>query len=149
MPWSATDELLVIGYGNRLRGDDGAGPAVAEALRSTGAVAMPCHQLLPELAETISGYRRLVLVDACADSAPGVVRWQALSPPTEAQVVPIHSFDAPALLAMAAMLYGRTPATLLITIGGQQWDEPDVLSAPVRQAVERVCRELPQRLAER
>src|SRR5262249_51109422 len=59
--------LLVIGYGNELRGDDGVGPAAA---RAVAAWAEPCvqaiatHQLTPELADAIAGAEEVVFVDA-------------------------------------------------------------------------------------
>ena len=74
---------LVIGYGNSLRGDDGAGPYAARLLQNMndegGWDIVACHQLTPELAETISraslviskgdaNYRRL-LGDAHWDPA--------------------------------------------------------------------------------
>lgn len=51
----------------------------------------------------------------------------------------MHVFDAGALLGLTQLLYGRAPRTWLVTIGGCQWDRPDELSAPVWQAVRRVC----------
>ena len=48
--------FLIIGYGNTLRGDDGAGRRVVEALADTlpPGAAVSLHQLTPEWAETIS-----------------------------------------------------------------------------------------------
>ncbi len=50
--------VLVIGYGNALRGDDGAGPAAAAALRDQLPLRIAdvrfFHQLLPELSEVLS-----------------------------------------------------------------------------------------------
>jgi len=59
--------FLVIGYGNPLLGDDGAGPRVVEALE---ALALPdletrvLHQLTPELALEMAGLDTVVFVDA-------------------------------------------------------------------------------------
>lgn len=139
------DRTLVIGYGNRLRGDDGVGPAVAEALKMDGWAAIACHQLLPELAETISRYRRLVLVDACADAPPGEVRWREVESSNPPGGMPIHGFDPAALLAMAARLYGSAPRTSMATIGGEQWDRLDELSPQVRRAMDQVCHDIQQR----
>ena len=61
---------FVIGYGNSLRGDDGAGPEVARrvmALDLPDAEVLEAHQLLPEHAEMISHYERVVFVDASVD----------------------------------------------------------------------------------
>ena len=59
--------LLVIGYGNELRGDDGVGPRVARAVsdwRLPGVTALAVHQLAPELAEPLSLSDAAVFVDA-------------------------------------------------------------------------------------
>ena len=63
--------LLVIGYGNTLRGDDGVGPKVAEAveaLQLPGVRTLVCQQLSPEHAEPISRARVVVFVDAAVDA---------------------------------------------------------------------------------
>ena len=62
------EDVLVIGYGNPLRGDDGAGWKAAELLaedpRLAGAVVLARHQLTPELADDVSRASLVVLVDA-------------------------------------------------------------------------------------
>ncbi len=58
---------LVIGYGNTLRSDDGAGPFVARALEArvpAGTRILDAHQLTPEMAIDISVATRVVFVDA-------------------------------------------------------------------------------------
>ena len=76
--------VLVIGYGNSLRGDDGVGPRVAELAaadpRLAGAVVAAHHQLTPELALDMSAARLVVLVDATTDAAPGVVAVRRVDP---------------------------------------------------------------------
>ena len=60
-------DLLVIGYGNELLGDDGVGPAVARAVqrwRHPRICAIAAHQLTPELVEAIADAERVVFVDA-------------------------------------------------------------------------------------
>ena len=60
-------ELLVIGYGNSLRRDDGVGPRVAEAieeLQLPGVRTLVCQLLTPEFADPIARARRVIFVDA-------------------------------------------------------------------------------------
>jgi hypothetical protein len=50
-------EILVIGYGNTLRGDDGVGPRVAEAIEELnlpGVRTLVCQLLTPEFADPIA-----------------------------------------------------------------------------------------------
>jgi hypothetical protein len=68
--------LLVIGYGNELRGDDGVGPKTAMAVSEwhfPGVKTMVCHQLTPDLAEPIAAAERVVFIDAVAE--PRVFCW--------------------------------------------------------------------------
>jgi hydrogenase maturation protease len=63
---------LVIGYGNELRRDDGAGPAVARLIGEMGLIGVTvesCHQLLPEHAAHIASADRVIFVDATRDGA--------------------------------------------------------------------------------
>ena len=66
--------ILVIGYGNPLRGDDGVGWRVAEeaaALLPDPPVTVLTVQLLtPELADPISRSDLLILIDAAAEGPP-------------------------------------------------------------------------------
>jgi hydrogenase maturation protease len=63
-------DLLVIGYGNDLRSDDGAGRVVADSVDErglTGVTVRSVSQLTPELALEIAGRQRVVFVDASVD----------------------------------------------------------------------------------
>lgn len=67
MPLPAHPTRLVIGYGNALRRDDGAGPAAAALLESRalpGLSVHTCHQLTPELAERLREVVWVAFLDA-------------------------------------------------------------------------------------
>ena len=109
--------LLVIGYGNTLRSDDGVGAKVAAAvdeLGLPGVAALVRHQLTPELAEPISEARAVVFVDAAAD-ASNEVRLRPLEPAAGAQLM-AHAADPRSLLAFARQLFGRCPEAWWLTI---------------------------------
>src|SRR4029079_16715395 len=69
--------LLIIGYGNRLRGDDAAGYLAAESLRTLliapDIEILAVHQLTPELAEPIAVAGRVIFLDAAASGTPGEI----------------------------------------------------------------------------
>ena len=76
----AGGDFLVIGYGNTLRGDDGVGPRVAEAIHQLalpGVRALVCPMLTPELADPISRAHTVIFVDAAVD-APKEVQLRPL-----------------------------------------------------------------------
>ena len=109
---------LVLGYGNDLRRDDGAGPVVAravEALGLPGVRVVTAHQLLPEHAELLSGARRVVFVDATADGEDAVSCY-ALDPATAPLPGLGHGCDPAALVAMAEALFGAKPAAWIVTL---------------------------------
>jgi hydrogenase maturation protease len=111
-----TDDTLVIGYGNELRRDDGAGPRVAraiEALKWAGVRSLAVHQLSPELAEPVAGAGLVIFVDAAsaagAPSAQPVVAGR--SPATLG-----HASDPGWLLALTKAVYGRRPTAWLVSV---------------------------------
>lgn len=130
---------LVIGYGNALRGDDGVGPViaarVAQAAWADQIDTLACHQLLPELAETITHVARVVFVDAAAHGRPGEIRLQSLEPAAADAQVATHRLTPQGVLALADLLYGRVPAAWLLTVTGQDFSHRESLTPVVETAV--------------
>lgn len=135
-------ETWVVGIGNPLRGDDGAGWAVVEALAelATDPVQAVCvHQLLPELLDSIHAADEVIFVDASVDGKPGSVMVTSIQPATDGPASS-HQLHPAVLLAMGVELYGRMPSATLVTITGQDFSYQEQLSPPVQQAVtEAVC----------
>jgi hydrogenase maturation protease len=126
----ANPPFLVIGYGNKLRGDDGVGQHVAREIEAQGwrgARAMAVHQLTPELAEPISAARHVCFVDARADGIGGVVcgSVQPLNGPVDGST---HAFGPAELLSLAQIAYGHCPSATLVTIPGASFDLSETLS---------------------
>ena len=111
-------DTLVLGYGNCLRRDDGAGPEVArrvEALALPGVEVIEAHQLLPEHAEALSRARRAIFVDASVDEGLEEVRVRELRPSSDPSLAP-HASDPESLLSLAALLFERAPEAWLVEI---------------------------------
>jgi hydrogenase maturation protease len=141
-------ELLVIGYGNSLRGDDAVGPRVAEAIESLklqGTRTLSCTLLTPELAATISRARKVVFVDATVESA-AEVELRKLLPAKSSQVFG-HSANPVTLLAIAQDLFGHAPEAWSLAIPVENMDMGEQLSALAKRgvavAVEKI-EEMPQ-----
>jgi len=110
-------EILVIGYGNTLRGDDGVGPRVAEAvgeLHLPGVRTLICPLLTPELADPIARAGKVIFVDAAVD-APRAVQWRRLEPRESLQLM-AHAADPRTMLALARDVFGRAPEAWWLTI---------------------------------
>jgi len=113
--------LLVLGYGNTLRSDDGVGPRVAEAvaeLRLPNVEVLSTPQLTPELAEPVSRARQVVFVDAAID-APREVQLRKLAPADSAQVM-AHAADPRTILALSRDVFGKAPEAWWLTIPIEQ-----------------------------
>ena len=142
--------LLIIGYGNTLRRDDGVGPRVAaavEKLRLPGVLTMACPQLTPELADPLSQAGAAVFVDASVDKQ-GPVRIRRLDPSDSSQIL-AHAADPRVLLALARDAFGRAPQAWMLTIPAKELGFGERLSRPaslgLRDAV-RAVRALNRRL---
>lgn len=132
---------LIIGYGNTLRGDDGVGRVVAEALAEEaidGTEVISCHQLTPELAACLTAVDVAVFVDADGRATPGdVVVTEIRAEPSQASVL-VHDVDPGLLLAMASKLYGRAPPGYMVAVGAESFELGSALSPPVAAAVPKV-----------
>ena len=129
--------LLVIGYGNPLRSDDGVGPKVAEAveeLQMPDVRALICHQLSPEHAEPIARARTVVFVDAAVD-APNDVRLRKLEPGESSQLM-AHAADPRTMLALARDAFGHCPEAWWLTIPAVKLDFGEELSPVARHGFE-------------
>jgi hydrogenase maturation protease len=134
---------LVICYGNPLRGDDGFAWHVAQKLIKANLEQLEVvvvHQLLPELAESISQAHSVVFVDASLEIPAGQVSLQELKP-----IVPLeifsHHLEPAKLLGVAQKLYGRVPETAVaVSVGVQSLGYTEPLSLEVEVAIPKVLK---------
>ncbi len=129
--------VLIIGYGNPLRGDDGFGPLAAELiaqrhLRDLEVVVS--HQLGPELAAALSETDHAVFLDAEAADGTGALRAAAVELRDMSPTGISHQFSPGSLLALTRAVYGRAPAATLVTAAASAFDHGAEISAEVRAA---------------
>ncbi len=128
--------VIVIGYGNTLRSDDGIGQRVANALSHLSNVkSLAVHQLTPELAEALANTNLVIFVDACLTSENNDVQLKKLAPASEC-VFAGHTGDPPSLLALTKALYGDCPQAWWVTIKGVNFELGESLSSVAEQRVE-------------
>jgi hydrogenase maturation protease len=133
-------EILVVGYGNGLRSDDGVGRHIAEQLFDDpgvkGARVLACHQLTPELAVDVSTASLVVLVDARIEGGPpGTVHVERLEAGRRARAASSHGFDPAELIDLTGRLYGPPPPVVLVTVTAGSTEVGDTLSPAVAAAV--------------
>jgi hydrogenase maturation protease len=130
---------LIVGYGNSLRGDDGVGQAAARALAHDaaidGAEVVSCHQLMPELAESLAAVDLAVFIDAADGREPGSVVVNPVQSKTERSAGLVHHVEPGALLALSEKLYGRSPEAFLVTVGADSLALGEGLSEAVAAAL--------------
>ncbi len=110
-------DALVIGYGNDLRRDDGAGRWVVDRLRSLdlpGVDVRSVHQLTPELALDASAREVVVFVDA--DVSATAVRVRPVEQVDPVPGVLAHHTDPAALLAMVPAVGERPSRAHVVSI---------------------------------
>jgi hydrogenase maturation protease len=125
-----TDHILVIGYGNTLRSDDGVGPRVAEAVDAMGlpgVCTMTCQQLSPEHAAPIAQADRVIFVDASVETSRDV-QVRELTPGKTTQLM-AHAADPHTMLALARDVFGHAPRAWWLTIPAHELGFGESLSA--------------------
>jgi hydrogenase maturation protease len=144
--------VLVVGYGNALRSDDGVGWHVARMLagdpRLAEAGVVAEHQLTPELAYDISTAGLVVFVDASTATPAGSVsvrRMEASGADTrtaghaggaraEAGAT-FHHVTPELLVALARELYGTAPDAVLVSVGVAEMGLGEALTPLVAAAL--------------
>lgn len=116
--------MLLIGYGNPGRGDDGLGPAFAariEAEGLPGVTVMIDYHLTVEHALDVAAAGRVVFADALI-GGDGAFRFAPAQPAADADISS-HSLTPEAVLGLARTLYGAAPQAHVMGIAGQAFGE--------------------------
>ena len=141
-------KVLVVGYGNTLRGDDGVGYRIAEQIEAMdlpGIDAIACHQLIPELAPAIAACDRVIFVDAALPNAQKTIAVQSLQ--SQAATLDTHHSNPAGLLNLAAHLYDGSPEAYHVLIPTAEMGFTEVLSAIAQQGITAALEEIQQLIA--
>jgi hydrogenase maturation protease len=118
-------DILLIGFGNPGRLDDGLGPALAEAIEELnlpGVTVEADYQLTVEDAAEVAAHRQVLLVDA--DTGGPEPFWvKRIEPGSDAMSFSTHSVEPRAVLALARDLFGTEPECYLMGIRGYEFNE--------------------------
>ena len=147
-------DVLIIGIGNALRGDDGAGPAAVEALEARALAAevelLTCAGDGLQLLDAWKNASRVILIDTVTSGGePGTVyRFdaRALMLPAELRFSSTHAFGVAEAVELARAL-GDLPSHLVIyAVEGKNFSVGAGLSPQLERAVldvvERVSNEV-------
>ncbi|MEY2645430.1 MAG: hypothetical protein RLZZ611_2079 [Cyanobacteriota bacterium] len=125
---------LLIGIGNRLRGDDGAGPRLIDNLTAAGAgrlQSLSVHQLTPEHAALVAGASAVLFVDACPVRRR--LALEAIATAASGGGSFSHQLSPARLLALSEAVYGTRPPAWQLLIPAERLELGESLS-PATQA---------------
>jgi hydrogenase maturation protease len=115
--------VLVVGYGNPGRRDDGLGPAAVEGLEDDdlpGVTVDVDYQLTVEHAAMVAAHDVAILVDAAVDG-PEPFRFERLEPgPTE--TFSTHAVEPSAVAGLAVELFGARTEIWVLAIPGRDFE---------------------------
>lgn len=134
--------VLLVGYGNPLRSDDGLGPEIAARiarLKLPGVETRTAHQLGVELAEEIVRFDLTILVDASQDGPPVRLRPVTGASPHSASS---HHLTPECLQALVERIYGVRPRLYACTVRADDFALGAALSPAARQRARRAVRRL-------
>ncbi len=128
--------MLVFGWGNPSRGDDGLGPAfVGEATRRPGVELLVDYQLQPEHALDLVGREEVLFVDA-STSTPEPFEVFEVAPGPKVTFTS-HHLSPGALLAVFERITGKpAPRARVLAIRGSSFDLGEGLSERGRSNLE-------------
>ncbi len=132
---------LVIGYGNDLRSDDGAGIRAATmiAAQLPQARVIISHQLTPDLAVDIATADQVVFVDAYAAHKAGAKLRIAKIPGDaagSASALLAHHCDPANLVGLAGRLFGRVPDAWVMGIPAYCFDTGENISPETSRRID-------------
>lgn len=150
------NRTIIVGYGNIDRADDGvAFPIINELRRRRGVAELPegdtgldslddqvdsifIPQLIPEVMEMLTGYDRIIFVDAHIGDGTRDINCCAVSPHYSSTVF-THHMTPPVLLAFLKAMYSCEPEAHLVSVRGREFDFSRTLSPRVRRLVRRAA----------
>ncbi len=126
--------VLVIGYGNPGRRDDGLGPVFAEeleTLRLPGVDSDATYQLNIEDGAAIAAYPRVVFADASVDAAEPF-EWRRIAAASEI-AFSSHAMSPEAVLAVCEEHFHSRPEAWVLAIRGYDFEFAEGLSPQARK----------------
>ena len=143
--------VLIIGYGNPLRADDGVGwqaaHRLAALLQDEFVETLALHQLTPELAEPISRADLIIFIDASHEGNPGSWKCERVVPNPTAGNSLAHHFTPASLLACAQAIFRASPFALVISVAGASFCYQEQLTSSVEKALPQVIEHVREQIA--
>lgn len=147
-------KILIYGYGNPGRQDDGLGVLLAEEIAEWAAAhnlsnihTDTNYQLNLEDAEGISGYDLVVFADASGEDISGFVL-ERLKPSAAVEFT-MHAVAPSFILHLCIQVFDRTPEAYLLHIKGYEWEFMAEITMRARQNLDMASLNLKKFLLEK
>ncbi len=140
----AGKRILILGYGNPGRGDDGLGPAAVEKLESLalpGVTLDADYQLNIEDAAVMAEHDVVLFIDAGVDVRPPFTLRRVSSAP--AIEFTSHSVSAESLLAICEDNFSASPEAWMMGIRGYDFEFDESLSPEARENLDKAVEFIP------
>jgi hydrogenase maturation protease len=129
------NKILVIGYGNPLRRDDGLGQIAAHRIETLvqdrDVKVMVRHQMGIELAEDLKDADLAIFIDAHVGDRPGILKVEKIVPDDAVPGSFSHHLSPGVLLGCVQALYNKHPETVVYSIVAESFDYGEGLSPSV------------------
>lgn len=133
-------KILIYGFGNPGRQDDGLGPEFAHRMEDWAAQQhlsnVTCdsnYQLNVEDALEISSYDVVVFADATIEENVENFRLDILDPEKEIVKYTLHAASPGYILELCQEMYGKHPKTYLLRMKGYEWELAEGLTPQAAQ----------------
>ncbi len=131
---------LVIGYGNSLRSDDGAGQIVASKIASwnlPNVRSLVVHQLTPELAEDLANADTVIFVDAVISSKQNSEKIEIITLESDDKYSNLgHTENPHSLLYLSKIIYNKIPKAYWILIPAINFEFGEKISDITKKGIE-------------
>jgi len=125
-------DILVIGRGNPLRGDDGVGwkavDMLSEIVDDPRVRFLKCQELAPEISQPLAEARYAIFIDVSLDGNDGVVGKKMLYPSSKLPEPGTHNLEPGGILAFSRLLFGSAPESVMLSIKGKSFEYKDEIS---------------------
>lgn len=146
-PSARERRVLILGYGNPGRQDDGLGPAAVaeiESMRLTNLTAFDNYQLNIEDAVDVAAHDIVWFVDA-ARTGPSPYSVRPVSPSSSIEFTS-HIVRPETILAIAGQCYGGSPQAFLLAIRGYEFEFIEALTPAAKDNLDAALAMLTERI---
>ncbi len=136
--------ILLIGYGNPTRMDDGVGWYIADKIKenfSNLVDVIKAHQLTVEMVDDIKDRDFVIFVDAHISNENDWVRSEEIKPDSSLGMI-THVIKPSNLLAFCKNLYHRHPKAYLYSVKGVEFDFGEELSEQTRKLADEAIQKI-------